>query len=1269
MKNCLALLVFVPFISAYSQSVDPLTGRASVSIPLGSISAYDLSVGVNLFHHGGAIRLNEGPGNAGVGWNVSFGGYSIYREVHGLPDDYSQVGDTRKGWLYNSNAGSIQGFTPAADDNLAVCTDESSDFTFISGKGYASDTEPDVFYFNAPGVSGKFVFGSDGLPKLIPYQDIDIGFSSGTFTIKTNTGLVYTFDGVHTTTRSSQLYGSNTATPYFNKDYSYYINPITYTSGWDLTKIESNVTGAVATYSYLEPVVDRSAGYTTSIQPFSTTDVDTLYSILDSTKYSLPTKITVKNYSIKIAWVNRLVDRVTIMESETGDSVTYDLRYTSVRSSLPGDSAISKPFLTGLRQMKGCESFPPYKFTYALVDTVNNFVGLPWKQGWGEDYFGYYNGYNQSKNIPTVYFYSSESDGRRLRVTPIPGITPTETHFGTDAFSREVDATNATKGALESISSPTGGITTFTYEGNKYVDSTTGQELQGPGIRVASITTSGGEFAYGKTNDPNTSQLHAIKKTYQYNLTDGGTTTSGTILYPPVFAFIDGTSIIRTQQNMGPGSEVYYSRVKELIPGHGSTVYVFDVPNAYPSAATIVPQSKIARPSGGSCAALSMKNGVYTYPFAPAQDLDYTRGLLRKVSQYTEAGVLTNERRLNYTQPQTSTYIKGLKFEEIRSSGGAGTVSRYYYSSYLIPVNLSKILTQEVVKTIGDVSAADSVKVTTAYTYNSFDQVTQSTRTNADGSIVASNMKYARDYSITSPSGSDLQAVAINKLNTTNRKAQLIESWQSFTPIGGTTVVTNANLALYKDYGTYVWPDKSKTFPQGFTFTPSTATSSTFSSDVDYVATASSEFAGGLPVNQTDLLAFSTSSVHYATGTGTPVATFFNCKSENAIYEGFEMATGRGLSGGTATTPGWTGLKAISLDNSFTLSSASVTKGENNYRVSFWAYGSASNIIVTVKTMNGATEITSDTFKIVTPNKWIYKERFINTTSVTSTFTFKISSPTAIRIDEFIAMPKSARVTSSTFLPLTGPTSQTDDRGNSSVTTYDLLGRPSTTFDRNRNLVAKNDYGFRKDRTLDLEACFTTDELNYILDEDVHFHAADASCISGVTYSWKFIDPLNNVSSASGIDVTHVFGRGGQHSVTLTVSKAGYVSRSFTQMICVIQTELIDFGFIVSPSTSVIKCDPVNSRVRTFTAKYHPAGATITWYITDVNDEFQKLIIGALPPEVTINGHILTYDSPERDYQVMCVVTYEAVSLQCPHQTVIAVGTQLIDWVDNSPCQ
>jgi hypothetical protein len=223
------------------QSVDLLTGRAQVSIPLWTISYSDVSVPISIWHHGGAIRVEEGEGSCGLGWNMSAGG-AVSRQVRGLPDDYSLADDDRKGWLLASNANAIavHNFADIPDDDLGICTDESLGYTFINSCGRTKDTEPDVFYFNAPGLSGQFVFGTDGNPKLLTYQDVKIVVTKDAngritqFEITTNRGMKYTFAAIEIVTRkvykNTPIYVSH-----FRTEYLYYQQPLSYTSVWHLS--------------------------------------------------------------------------------------------------------------------------------------------------------------------------------------------------------------------------------------------------------------------------------------------------------------------------------------------------------------------------------------------------------------------------------------------------------------------------------------------------------------------------------------------------------------------------------------------------------------------------------------------------------------------------------------------------------------------------------------------------------------------------------------------------------------------------------------------------------------------------------------------------------------------------------------------------------------------------------------------------------------------------------------------------------------------------
>ncbi len=1264
-----------------SQSVDPLTGKAVVNIPLGEISALDLSASVSISHHGGALRVNESPGSVGMGWQLNAGG-SITREVRGLPDDYNVANDNRKGWLYSNNASGVQNFNPSADDVMSTCADEVADWNFLNNVGFVNDTEPDIFYFSAPGIAGKFVFGSDGLPKLIPYQDLEITFSNGVFTIRNSTGITYTFNQPDVVQRQAFKY-KNLALPvrHFKKMFKYYETELSFKSTWNLVSVSSAATGAVVNYAYQSGTVDISSQYVSSIKPNAGNTTDTLYYLQDKINASLLTSITLQNYGIGIEWENSRVFSVTISESETGETKGYQFRYRQVKGDNNEYGTPHYPFLMQLRQQNSCVAYPAYTFMYSgidttLVDPVTPTViiaNIPWNRGWGEDHFGYYNGQTTNKNIPTIYYYGSETGARRYRVSPIPGLTTTLTLNGTAANSRNVNSAFTEFGALKMIYFPTGGFTSFTYENNKYWDATTNEELFGPGVRVSTISTKGGAPAYGRPIQT-TSELAALTKSYQY--TDGGSSTSGKLLYPPSFVYVNKDSIFRTQYDLGPGSQILYSRVKETVSGQGYRIYQYDIPNMYADNAPIVTPGKVARPSGANCTPGYLQNGIYSFPFAPVQDLDYMRGFLTNVTEYDQNNVVTQERSLQYITPQATSTLKGLRFEAMEDILGSQT---FFYGNYIVPINQSRILWKETVKNMADNSSTNFTSTVSTNTYNSKNMLVQVNLLNDDASEHNRFIKYSMDYNITSPAASDVQANAIFKLNSaaSRRYGEVIETYQTFKPIGASSsTTTGAQLTIFKDYGSNVFPYQSKSLLQGFSFTPSTATTGatqSFTSDSRYILDATVDYLNSLPVNQTDRSLIS-KGTHYSTGTSLPLATFFNCKAENAVYEGFELAGQRGLgstgTGTTALVTGWTGKNAIQFfQNPFTTNP--ITKNGDSYRVSMWV-NSSQAATITVVAKSGSTVQSTMTLNNTTLNQWNYLEGSLNTAGVSPTFTLEVSANVTIQLDDFVALPSTARVSTTTYRPLTGVTSQTDDRGRSNIVNYDIMGRKTSTLDHKRNLVELLEYGVQKQGRISLRAGFTANTQQYMQNQPVIFTAA-GQCLTQLTYTWIFTDQSGAQTTATGAQVTKTFTAFGPHKVQLTTSAQGYADETMVDNICVAATAL-NLNLSVSPNNMIYQCSqPNDSGVRVFTPSVQgiPQGLRTgwdfvhAWVVRDVNN---NVISG------TTNNGSFSFPSPGKSYTVYCSTTAIPIraktelEAECYSKIVLATRSIGVTFIPENNC-
>lgn len=153
--------------------VDKYTGVANIRVPITEIKvSEDKSVPVVLSYQASGIKVSDVATTVGLGWRLSAGG-RITRAVRSRPDDmdhyeaFEQITDDAT-WTYDYFEARIK--------------DEFDDLV---------DTEPDLFYFDYPGGGGMFVFDTDGVPRTIPGQNIDIGYDSGRFTITDKNGTEY----------------------------------------------------------------------------------------------------------------------------------------------------------------------------------------------------------------------------------------------------------------------------------------------------------------------------------------------------------------------------------------------------------------------------------------------------------------------------------------------------------------------------------------------------------------------------------------------------------------------------------------------------------------------------------------------------------------------------------------------------------------------------------------------------------------------------------------------------------------------------------------------------------------------------------------------------------------------------------------------------------------------------------------------------------------------------------------------------------------------
>ncbi len=509
----LVLIIVCLITESFGQNIniDPLTGSPIVTIPIYTLSYGKISIPIEIQYNKGAIAVMEGEGDVGMGWNLTCSA-GIYRQVRGLPDDYS--GGSLNGWLHAGNAAVIQSFTPTSDDSFGTTeTDENADYNFINGRGYVNDTEPDLYTVSAPGLYFQFVLDGAGIPKLLTYQDVKVTRNATSFTVQSNSGLTYSFASQEVVDRRSYEYKLGVP-DMFTTEYNYYNSAtVNFTQAWKLSNItDSEGNQVVYTYRSLSQPVG-GADYKVRIK--TTNTLDTLFSTYDRVNPTFISTITAGNYKASFTWnASNQLHTLSIEDTGLQDSRVYSFTYQLAKSTTDNKQPyLYRNFLVELKPVVQCVPQEPYKFSYQNLtiplyrDPVS--IEMPWKSRINQDYFGFYNGI-ATNNVPQIYFYNGLTDSRRFNLRTIPSATLTQTLTGSN---RNVSSSKIGGGALVQLTYPTGGNTKIIYERNKYYDSNTGQVMFGPGQRVSSILSNGGEAAYGK-NASASNAYHLIRKDY-----------------------------------------------------------------------------------------------------------------------------------------------------------------------------------------------------------------------------------------------------------------------------------------------------------------------------------------------------------------------------------------------------------------------------------------------------------------------------------------------------------------------------------------------------------------------------------------------------------------------------------------------------------------------------------------------------------------------------------------------------------------------------------
>jgi YD repeat-containing protein len=504
------------------------TGIPNISIPLYTINSGTLSLPVTLNYHAGGIKVEEEASWVGLGWSLSAGGV-ITRSVRGTDDLLSNGQVT--GYPDVQFPTSIDPITNLYNYPGATGSSQTvADMTFFrDANNGVQDSEPDVFYFNFSGHSGKFyiekrasqsapyTFRLESKEKMaIQLQQIG-GYPTGDlqymFTITTADGTIYQFG------TSERAFNGNVSSAFgpvnpstLQGAWSWALRPVT--TSWYLDQI-TTPHGEQITFKYTSP--SYSVPISGGSIPVGSRSESRKY-ILNSTQLNFDCfasgnvndaihnyyTATTINYNVYLSEIDFQNGKIVFQTSgradiqpQTTNILPQKLDHINIfRVNADGTASIRKGFDLNYSYFQkyynsGAQPYEQYDRTYSsqrlkLLNVTEKGADGNTAPPYAFDYIQKsYDGLDE--DMPDKYAsgkdYWGYFNGKintqitdntaqgNWEETLIPAYTDPSTNKYYAGANREPDGNYVTTGLLDKITYPTGGTTEFTYESNDYLPS------------------------------------------------------------------------------------------------------------------------------------------------------------------------------------------------------------------------------------------------------------------------------------------------------------------------------------------------------------------------------------------------------------------------------------------------------------------------------------------------------------------------------------------------------------------------------------------------------------------------------------------------------------------------------------------------------------------------------------------------------------------------------------------------------------------------------
>ena len=442
-----------------AQPIGSFSGTVPIDIPLFTAGRPSMPVPMSLSYNGSGFKVEEYASSVGLGWNLSVGG-SITRVVHGLADDVTG------GYITSS------GYKPS--QILSYYTYTQLEPPMNDDREGGLDLEPDEFYFTCNGLSGKFHFDENGkvqveeasgitiVPVLDGYQNQISGW-----TLTDNKGNIYYFGGSAPHTSSTAV-DQNSISYSSNNGYTNLPASQIYNIDWHLVEIDDMNGHDLAEFDYStnENYIETRLEAYMKLQTAGTSECDAGESYDGDETFA-----TSETFESVLTNIYTPVDQITIYGDYNRVDYTGGWRVDSIRQTdlsgnlkkmyhfnynyfyQPGFPTGEDAYYKRLELLNISEFGATGRDSLSHSFDYNTSYNLPSRMSRGQDYWGFYNGEDYNWTLLPNGSYTAM------------GETVSEGSLGERRPSFPYSEANM----LTKIHFPTGGTRAFTYEANQYL--------------------------------------------------------------------------------------------------------------------------------------------------------------------------------------------------------------------------------------------------------------------------------------------------------------------------------------------------------------------------------------------------------------------------------------------------------------------------------------------------------------------------------------------------------------------------------------------------------------------------------------------------------------------------------------------------------------------------------------------------------------------------------------------------------------------------------